>query len=469
MENGFSSRLAENAKILKDAFRGDDAFVLRMLRMKDGAACFIAYFDGMVDAKSVDLAIVQPVQACRNGKDLTRIMERVVGTEQVRRTEKREDVLLALEAGDTALAVDGFDALLICSAKGFPLRAVEEPDTEKYLRGPKEGFTESLTVNTTLLRRRLLSPELKMEFYNPVEGSGTRFALCYLENVMDKALLARIRDRLSSVGHIPALQSSNHLEERLGKRWQLFKTVGVTEKPDIAAAKLLEGRCVIICDGSPNVLTAPFLFLEYFQSGGDYYGNFWFGSVMRILRMVGALLSVITPAVYISFVCFHQQLLPTELLLSMAAAREGVPLSSAFETFLLLIAFELLREAGIMMPQGIGNALSTVGGVVIGQAAVDARFISAPLVIVIAFTGLTDLMIPKMKGPIFFMRLYLLVLASMLGLFGCAAGIVSIFAVLAARRSFGFAYTAHLDAPRPENWKDSVLRAPMWMLHPAKR
>ena len=153
----------------------------------------------------------------------------------------------------------------------------------------------------------------------------------------------------------------------------------------------------------------------------------------------------------------------------MAAAREGVPLSSAVETFLLLIAFELLREAGIMMPQGIGNALSTVGGVVIGQAAVDARFISAPLVIIIAFTGLTDLMIPKMKGPIFFMRLFLLALASMLGLYGCAAGMIAIAVLLVTRRSFGLAYTAYLDAPCPGNLKDSIVRAPLWLLHPAKR
>lgn len=460
----FSEVLEENEALLKRAFSGDDTFILRALRTRGGKALFIAYFDGMVDAQVIDLHIVRAVQALSRVESLEALLESTVSTEQAKIEHDPGKAFLSMEAGDTILCADGFAGALVLSTKGFKTRAVEEPDTEKYLRGPKEGFTESLMLNTTLLRRRLLTPKLRIEMHEPVSGAGVRYALCYLEDKAEPYCLSRLRKKLENLAPLPALLSENDLEERISRPFSLFKTVGVTEKPDIAAAKLLEGRAVILCEGSPNALTAPFLFYEYFQAGTDYYGNFWFGSVLRLLRIFGTFLSIATPAIYISLICFHQEMLPTPLLLSIAKAREGVPFSPVFETFLMLIAFELLRDAGLMMPQGIGNALSTVGGVVIGQAAVDARFISAPLVIVIAFTGLTDLLIPKLKGPVFFMRLYLLALSALVGICGCILGAAGILALLVSMESFGIPYTSLLDTPSLGGGKDTIVRAPLWML-----
>ncbi len=462
-QNRFFKNIEENEALLKQVFEGDDIFIQRRLRTKDMGRCFIAYFDGMVNAEIINLHIVTPVQAMEKLEPLSYFLEKVISTEQAEIEENPEKAFIAMEMGDTLVFADGCAAALVCSTKGYKTRSVEEPDIEKYLRGPKEGFTESLMVNTTLIRRKLLSPNLKIETYNPVEHTGKRFALVYLSDVVDSEILANIRKKVENL-LLPSFLSSNHLEERICPKWQLFKTVGMTEKPDIAAAKILEGRVAIICEGSPNVLTAPFIFMEYFQTGSDYYGNFWFGSIQRMLRITGTFLSVSIPAVYISLVCFHQEMLPTELLVSISASREGVPLSTVFEAFLMLIAFELLREAGIMMPKGIGDALSTVGGVVIGQAAVDARFISAPLVIMIAFTGLTELLIPKLKGPVFIMRLYLLILSSFVGIYGYLIGVLSILALLVSKDSFGLPYTAYLDEISLENMKDTLVRAPMWML-----
>ncbi len=459
----FFKNIEENEALMQQVFEKDDVFIQRQLRTKDRSRCFIAYFDGMVNAEIINLHIVKPIQEMERLEQLSDLLEKVISTEQAKIEEDTEKAFIAMEMGDTLLFVDGYAAVLVCSTKGYKTRSVEEPDIEKYLRGPKEGFTESLMVNTTLIRRKLLSPMLKIETYCPVEHTGERFALVYLADVVDQEILANVKKKLEKL-QIPPFMSSNHLEERICPKWQLFKTVGVTEKPDIAAAKILEGRVAIICEGSPNVLTAPFIFLEYFQTGSDYYGNFWFGSIQRLLRILGTFLSASIPAVYVSLVCFHQEMLPTELLVSISAARESVPLSTVFEAFLMLIAFELLREAGIMMPKGIGDALSTVGGVVIGQAAVEARFISAPLVIMIAFTGLTELLIPKLKGPVFIIRLYLLTLASFVGIYGYLIGILSILALLVSKDSFGLPYTAYLDEISINNLKDTLVRAPIWML-----
>ena len=459
----FSKNLSENEEYIRKVFAGDDTFVLRKIETRDNTPCFIAYFDGMVSAAVIDLHIVKPLQEAEVSSDIESLCGKTVSTEQAESERDVRKALLAMEAGDTLVFIEGSDAVLVCSTKGFKTRSIEEPDIEKYLRGPKEGFTESLMVNTTLIRRRILSPDLKIEMFTPVKNSGERFALCYLENSVDKKILSNIRMKLENL-NLPLLLSSNHLEENLCRRWQLFKTMGVTEKPDVAAAKLMEGRVAVICEGSPNVLTAPFVFLEYFQTGSDYYGNFWYGSIQRVLRILGTFLSVSVPAIYISLVCFHQEMLPTELLISISASREGVPLSSVFETFLMLIAFELLRSAGIMMPKGIGDALSTVGGVVIGQAAVDARFISAPLVIMIAFTGLTEMLIPKLKGPVFISRIYLLLLSSFVGIYGYIIGILSIMVLLNSKESFGLPYMSYFDELRPANLKDTLVRAPLPLL-----
>lgn len=459
----FYTNLNDNEKLMNDVFNNDDTFVLRHIRAQDRTKCFIAYFDGMVNAAVVDMHIVKPVQNAEKIEGINYTLEKVVSTEQTKVETDVKNAFISMEMGDTLLFVDGSAAVLVCSTKGFKTRSIEEPDIEKYLRGPKEGFTESLMVNTTLLRRKLISADLKIEMYKPVENSGERFALCYLKGTVDTQILENVRKKVENI-KISALLSSNHLEEHMSGRWNLFKTVGVTEKPDIVAAKLMEGRVAIICDGSPNVLTVPFIFLEYFQVGSDYYGNFWFGSIQRFLRIFGTFLSISVPAIYISLVCFHQELLPAELIISISAAREGVPLSSIFETFLMILTFELLRNAGIMMPKGLGEALSTVGGVVIGQAAVDARFISAPLVIIVAFTGLTELLIPKFKGPVFLMRIYLLLLASFVGIYGYIIGLFSIIIFLTSKESFGLPYMMYLDDLRLKNLKDTLVRAPIPLL-----
>lgn len=458
--------LAENEEIMNRIFDKDSVFNLRYVASRNGGnRYFIAYFDGMVDNQIIDLNILRPLTLCDGDISPETLAQRVITTDTFEITGDLSKACAAMIQGDTLIFTDGYTDVISASSKGFKTRGVDEPDSEKNIRGPREGFTESIIANTALLRRCLLSPDLKMDMQSVTTLSDQKICLCYLDTMVDKDVLNRLQKRLSRISLKTAL-SANYIEEYIrDSKYSPFKTVGMTEKPDVAAAKILEGRIVIMVDGTPSVLTVPFLFLEYFQSSNDYYSNFWLGSAQRLLRIAGVFLSVSVPAIYISLVCFHQEMLPVKLLMSIASSREGVPLSSILELFVMLAAFELLNEAGVMMPQGIGNALSTVGGVVIGQAAVDARFISAPLVIVVAFTGLTDLLIPKMKEAMLTARLFLLILSAMVGLYGYIIGVLFILAMLISMKSFGVPYTSFVATWKLQDMRDTGIRAPLWMLH----
>ena len=457
--------LAENEAALRRIFDRDGALRLRSIVSRDGSnRCLAAWFEGMTDSRILDQHILRPLTLCRGPLTAELLSRRVVTADGCRLTREMEELCGSMVQGDAVIFLEGDARAVIASARGYQTRAVEEPEAEKSLRGPRQGFTESLIGNMALLRRCLQTTDLKLELQPAAEGTRQQLCLCYLDSAADREVLAELRARLARLT-LDCAFSANDIEERIRDAGRTpLKTVGSTERPDIAAAKLLEGRIAILIDGSPEALTVPHLFLEYFQTGGDYYANYWLGSVQRILRILGVFLSVSIPGLYISLICFHQEMLPVKLLLSIAAARSGVPFSAVVELFLLLAAFELLGQAAVSMPQGVGNALSTVGGVIIGQAAVDARFISAPLVIVVALTGLTDLMVPKMKEAMLTARTFLLLLSAVIGLYGYILGLLFLLTRLLSRESFGVPYLSHLDPWRADFRRDGVLRAPLFSL-----
>jgi spore germination protein KA len=243
-----------------------------------------------------------------------------------------------------------------------------------------------------------------------------------------------------------------------------FKTIGITERPDVVVGKLLEGRIAVFLDGTPVVLTLPYLFIENFQSSEDYYLNFYYTSVSRFLRILSFLITIIVPAFYVSMVNYHPEMLPTPFIISVVAARQGVPFPVVIECFGMLVMFQLLAEAGIRMPPGIGQALSIVGALVIGQAAVEARIVGAPMVIIVAITGITGLMIPKLNGANLLLRLFLLALASMMGLYGLLFGLVMHLIHLLDLESFGVPYVSDIIARSVQKNKDLAIRLPWWKM-----
>lgn len=461
--------LNKDIEYFKEIFKKDSILRTRQFRCGGdiNADCAAIYFDGMVNVSVINDAIIRPVvdfgvmpaDATDEGDLADRIMKNILYANEVAATDDVADMLRGAMYGDTLLLIDGCSRALVINSKGWKTRGISEPEDERILEGPREGFEEAAMMNMALIRRKLQTPDLCAEFYHIGRRTDTKIFICYLDSLVSKKALAELKKRLKKID-IDGIFDTNYISELTADRkYSLFRRAGSTERPDIVAARLLEGRIAVICDGSPMVLTLPYLFTENFQADEDYYQNFLISSVGRLLRYICFFLSISVPAVYLALTLFHKRLLPTPFLLSVAAAREGVPFSSVVECILLIIIFEILKEAGVRTQQSLGQALSIVGGLVVGQAAVEAKIVSAPMLIVVALSGIAGLMIPRLRTAVFYLRLGLALAASLLGLFGYIMLLFFILIRIMSESSFGVDTTPSLSEPTGENMKDTVIRA----------
>lgn len=457
--------LEKNIELMKKVFSSNDTLVIRRFenRKHEKYKLCAFFFDGMVDNKIVDEYLIAPVMEStiisKSEDAADEIMSRVVVSNEVEKVSDFEKLAKGMLLGDTVLVADGCDSALIVNTKGWKTRGITEPDAEKALRGPREGFMEAILVNLTLIRRKLLTPDLKFSFKTLGTRSNTKVCVCWLDGLADPKVLDELNRRLDSI-KIDGVMDSNYIAELIKDNpMSPFKTLGATERPDVVAARLLEGRAALIVDGSPVVLTLPYLFIENFQAADDYYLNFYFASVGRFLRILGFFLSISVPAIYVAFITFHREMIPTNLAMSIMQAHQGVPFPSILECVIMLIIFEIIRETGIRMPSNIGQALSIVGALVIGQAAVEAKFISAPMVIVVAITAITGLINPKLKGATILLRFSFLFAAAFLGIYGYAFMLIGMLAHLFSLQSFGVSYTTQMTAYQFQEVKDNIFRA----------
>ncbi len=316
-----------------------------------------------------------------------------------------------------------------------------------------------------MLRRRIKSPDFVLESMTLGDRTRTENCIAYLDGVADPGLIEEIRKRLNRI-HTGSILESGYIEQFIEDApYSIFSTVGNSEKPDKVAAKLLEGRAAILVDGSPFVLTVPMLFVESFQASEDYYSRFYIASLVRLTRYTAFFLSILAPALYVALTTFHQELIPTPLLLTMAAAREGIPFPAVLEAGIMIVAFEILREAGLRLPRPVGQAISIVGALVIGESAVSAGLIGAPMVIVVSITAVSSFVVPPQADAGAVMRYVLLGLAGAMGGFGIAIGLFTIFIHLASLRSFGTPYLSPLAPFEAQGMKDALIRAPLWTMH----
>lgn len=465
-----SKSLADNIKTIKEIFNNDDTLIIRQFenQYESKLKCCIFFIDGMVDTDIVNENIISPIVTNSVIKPRQKIIYtlqyQIIISNQITETDSLVKLVEAIINGDTILFVDGSSESLIINTKGWKTRSIEEPPSEKVLKGPREGFTESFIVNLSMIRRKIASKNLKFKFITLGKETRTKGCICYIEGIVNEKILDELYKRLESF-NIDSALGSNYLQEFIkDEPLSPFKTIGNTERPDIVAAKLLEGRISIVLDGTPATITLPYLFIEYFQSNEDYYLNFYFGSIGRLMRILGFFVTTSVPAIYLALVTFHQELIPTPLVLSITAARQGVPFPTVVELLGLLVVFEILREAGTRMPTYIGQALSIVGALVLGQAAVQARFVSAPIVIIVALAGITGLMIPALTGVSIIARTIFLFLSSALGLYGYVFGMLAIGIHLFSMRSFGVPYMTNLTSLRLQDLKDTFIRAPWWYM-----
>jgi spore germination protein KA len=465
-----SEQLEPNLKYILNLFQGDDTLRHRFITNKgkqEHKFCII-YADGMVDSKLMSDNIVRPLMQYKfpeNCNDLVgTVQESVISVNSAERTQDVEKIVQAIVYGDSALLLDGSADVLILDTKGWSKRAIEEPESERVLRGPREGFNEALLENISMIRRRLRTPDLKLNMLTFGRRTRTKACLCYLDSLVDKRVLEALKSRLSKIDIDGTLDTQYIAELVRDKPYAGIDTVGSTERPDVAVAKMLEGRIVLILDGSPQVMTVPFLLIEAFQSDEDYYLSYLFSSIGRILRIFAFYVSISLPSLYIAAVTYHPEILPFPLLVSIAQARQGVPFPTILELVMMLIVFELLRESGGRMPGNMGQTLSIVGALVIGQAAVEAKIVSAPIIIIVATTGITGLMNQKIKGFDIAARFLMLATTSVLGLYGFLFANVALLALLYQTDSFGVPILGRMRLTKIQGYKDTYMRAPWWLM-----
>lgn len=368
-------------------------------------------------------------------------------------------LILDILSGNTFIGIDGCTQGIIVETADFEHRTVSEPTSQTVIRGPQEGFTETIGINISLIRRKIKDPNLWLETRRIGRVTQTTVAVMHLKGTADPKIVIEVQERLKQID-IDGILESNYIEELIkDNAATLFPTVYNTERPDVVAAALLEGRVAILVDGTPFVLLVPALFTQFFQAAEDYYHSQDFG-FLRSLRFLGLFISLLAPAMYIAITTFHQEMLPTLLLISLASQREGIPFPAFVEALIMEVIFELLREASIRMPKAIGSAISIVGALVLGQAAVEAGLVSPGMVIVVSITAIAGFIFPTIEMSITtrLLRFLFMVLAASFGLFGIVVLLIYIVLHLCHLQSFGVPYMTPFAPFNLADQKDNLLR-----------
>ncbi|MFC3799713.1 spore germination protein [Cohnella sp. GCM10012308] len=467
--------LDDNLELLMSALGGSSDIKIQpfQLSLPDGSGLrgAVLYAEGLSNIQPVTSKLLSPPPTVpQDGGEpvdwLDVLRDHVLIERIVLDASERDGLLGCLLNGCALILLDGINRGLAVDAADPKARQVEEPNVQSVVRGPREGFTEVLDWNTSMLRRKLRTPDLWMETRVIGRQSRTRVVVAYLNGVVKESVLQEVRRRLDGID-IDAVLESNYIEECIQeKQYSPFPTMFNTERPDVVAADLLEGKVCILVDGTPFVLVVPALFVQFFQSSEDYYQRPDFASLVRVLRFISFFLATMTPSLYIAVTTFHQELIPTTLLYNLASQREGVPFPAFMEGLLMEVTFEILREASVRMPKTIGQSISIVGTLVIGQAAVEAGLVTAGMVIVVSITAISNFVMPAFNMGIAarILRFILMALAGAFGLYGVFLGVIVIIVKLCKLESFGVPYMTPFAPLRWRELRDGFVRVPFrWM------
>lgn len=467
-----------NTDTLKDVFKDCSDMIYRSIEVTPGVMALLVYVEGIVFSEELQLHMIQPiiqglvrlksegVQGKAGAPQLEPMENTRVSLSQVDSASMWGDVIEGILNSSAAIFVDGYNEVHLFNVKGGIRRAVSEPETESVIRGPREGFTEMLRINTALLRFRVKTPALKMESLVLGTETKTDIVLSYIEGLADPKIIRDVRKRLKDI-EIDGILESGYIEELIEDHpYSPFPQLQYTERPDTAAASLLEGKFAILTDGTPFVLIAPCTFFQLMQASEDYYERFFITNFIRWIRYLFLFIALFLPALYIATTTYHQDMLPSTLVLSIAAARESIPFPALVEALIMEISFEALREAGIRLPKTVGQAVSILGALVIGQAAVEAGIVSAPMVIIVSMTGIASFTIPRFNLAITvrLLRFPLMLLAGVLGLFGIVLGLTWILVHVTQLTSFGIPYMSGVSPYHGSDNKDIFVRAPWWKM-----
>jgi spore germination protein KA len=465
--------LTENIKIIKDLLGDPPDLKFRdvMLGSDGKTDASIIAFDGLTDDTINDIVLKSIILEIRQSKlDKTENEEMIevlknhsLPMNSVEFVYDFKQLCESLLNGNSVILLEDTNRCLSIDTKVWKDRGVTEPQAETVVRGARDSFNETLRTNTTLVRKRVKDINLRMMDKNIGTVTKTNVSVMFIEGIANHTIVQDLMDRLDLINIDGIFESSNIEELILDEPSSVFPTMYATERPDKVAANLLEGRIAVFTDGTPFVLILPAVFIQFFQSVEDYYHRSVFSSFIRLIRFFAFFLALLTPAAYLAITTFHQEMLPTPLIISISGQREAVPFPAVVEVLLMEITFEILREAGLRMPRAIGSAISIVGALVLGEAAVQAGIVSNIMVIIVAITAISSLIFPDytFSNPIRILRFLFIAAASVFGLFGISIGLMLMAIHLCSLRSFGVPYMYPIA---PFNWsgiKDSLIRAPL--------
>ncbi|MCY9666763.1 spore germination protein [Paenibacillus alginolyticus] len=463
-----SSDLNQNLQVLRSVYTDCSDVLFRPFLIGGEIDATLIYIEGMSNVEELESKVLFPLMQETTGitRTFNELMKKKLSVANVKEAKTITDCIEHISIGNPVMLIEGGNLGFALGLAKWEKRSVEEPTAEAVIRGPRDGFTETLGVNTSLIRRKLKSPQLKIKSMKVGRYTQTEVVFAYIEGIADKTLIEEVSARLQRI-EIDGILESGYIEEMIEDNpFSPFPQVLNTERPDVVVSNLLEGRVAILVDGTPFAMVVPITIYSLLQSSEDYYQRFMVGTAVRWLRYLFLVVSLMLPSLYVAALTYHQEMVPTKLLLSMASSREQVPFPALVEALIMEITFEALREAGTRLPKQVGAAVSIVGALVIGQAAVQAGIVSAPMVMVVAITGIASFTIPRYTAgmAIRMLRFPMMILAGTLGFLGVMLGCLIILIHLCSLRSFGIPYLSPMAPMKGRDLKDVLIRAPWWMM-----
>lgn len=468
------TQLDETIAFVQKLLGDNDDFIIRRFCILDDLPAVVMFFPDLIDKQYLNDHILKPLMLTSSqdyAQAVNRPMKEFLLNDTLYACEGRtetqlNEIIQAIVEGKTVLQVEGVTDAFIFSTRHVDKRSITQPETEQVIRGAREGFIEMLSTNLALLRYRLPTPDLRIKTIRIGRITKSKVALCYIEGIVNPALVEEVFRRLSlididgilDVGYLEQFIEDNHLSP--------FPQIQNTERPDKAVANLLEGRVILLVDGSPFALILPTVFSQFYQTVEDYSERYLLVSFIRLSRLVALVFSLIFPSLYVALISFNPELIPTEFAVAVAGGRAGVPFPSVIEVLIMEISMEVLREATLRLPQQVGGALSIVGVLVVGQAAVAAGFISPITVVIIALTTIGSFATPAYNAALALrlLRFPLVILSGIFGLYGVMIGLILIANHMLSLRSFGVPYLSPLVPGNFQGMKDTLARLPLWSM-----
>ncbi|MCM3690470.1 spore germination protein [Neobacillus niacini] len=468
-----SENVEENIKRLEIELGNSDDLSIRRLKVSTKNVA-ILHIEGIVDEHSINENVISPIiqlhketPSFKTENDIADKMVQIISVPSIQFILDWSELLDSILAGNTVILIEDYSKALILGTKKIQSRSITEPTTQTVIKGPKDSFTENISTNISLVRSRIQNAKLRLKTTKVGSVTKTDVGFMYIEGIADHNIVMEVMSRINKI-KIDSILEANYIEEAIrDNRKTLFPLMQSSERPDIVAANLLEGKIAIIIQGTPFVLILPVLLIQFFQSPEDYYENNVFSSFLRLIRIGSFLLNMYASAIYLALITHHQGLIPTTLMVTLMAQRERVPFPVIIELLLMELAFEVLREAGVRMPRAIGPAVSIVGALILGQAAVEAGFVSAAIVIIVATSAINSFTLPNTNivNTARGLRFLLIFSSAFIGFYGILLLTLCILVHLCSLRSFGVPYVAPFAPFRMGAQKDSLIRFPITSLN----